>query len=654
MTDNNLLDGLNPQQIEAVINVDSPLRVIAGAGSGKTKVIVQKITHLINLGFSPRSLVAITFTNKAAQEMSIRLNEQLPKDLVQHIKISTFHALGLNIIQSSLLSFDLRPNFSLLNDLDSKNLIKDIVGGHKSDWLKIITSLIDQWKNGGIHPQQSLELAENEIETSAALSFFEYERQKTKLNMLDFSDLLLKPLAFLQSNNPDADAWRRRFQYLLIDEYQDTNRIQNELFCCLADKSKRFTIVGDADQSIYSWRGALPENMTEIEVQFPEIKTIVLSQNYRSTNNILLSANRLISSLSSDTSKKLWSRLGDGREVTVLPCHNDRDEANKVLEQIRNEKVSQRADWSNFCIMYRSNWQGEQFEQILRQSHIPYTVSGAKSFFDRSEIKDLMAYLQLVANTSNDQSFLRIINKPVRKIGSKSIEKLVDISKEKNISLFDAIPWVKKTDFPDSTWRSVHFFSDWIQSLTRRSPLEVFDLLVKDIDYKSWLELKADSPTSAEKQWKRVSSFRTWMSNIIGESDDISLSSLLFKLQLSENFVAEVIGGTLSLTTIHAAKGLEFSNVFLCGFEDGLLPHKNSTSKTALEEEVRLAYVAITRAKRNLTISYAKTRSQGGKMYKTKPSRFLTLIVDSKQKEAITSPIPPDKMFRQLRDMLSE
>ncbi len=616
---------LNQQQLEAV-KCESPLLIIAGAGSGKTTVIVNKIAELARKRFILSRIAAITFTNKAANEMRKRSAKMLGEESAGQLNIGTFHALGLQIIRQHHDYFGLRSSFSLFDDQDFQQQLKEILGSRRHEALKGTVYLINHWKNQLILPHEASTTAKEDIEHIAAGVYAQYEEKKQGIHCVDFNDLILYPVQLLSSNNEAAAKWKRHFQHVLVDEYQDTNSSQNTFFELLVSNNQPFTLVGDDDQSVYAWRGASSRNMLELDSRFSNLKTIVLDQNYRSTNEILSMANKLIAgSEDKRIQKKLWSNIEGGSPVQFITAQDSKTEANRVLESIRTQRFLNNQPWSDFCILYRSNWQSEIFEQVLRQYDIPYQVSGSKSFFDRIEVKDVIAYLQLIANFNNDQAFLRIINKPSRKIGEKALQKLASFCSEHDISLMEGC---NHPNLSYSVGRVPYLlfrgFYDWVVTLARFSDIvELVHQLLKDIDYMMFLQNTSDSTKQFESRERRVHSLIGWIKNITEKHQGLDVAAVLMYMHISEKIEDQNQKEGIRLMTIHAAKGLEFPFVFITGLEEGLLPHKNSIEGGSIEEERRLMYVAITRAKYQLTLSRSQTRKTAKGNVASQPSRFL-------------------------------
>ncbi len=627
--------GLNPRQQEAVRYTDGPLLVLAGAGSGKTRVITRKIAHLIDhAAIEPRHITAVTFTNKAAREMKERVAKLLKGRDTRGITISTFHTLGLNIIRREHKTLGFKPGFSIFDDQDTENLLKELLRKENLDDSGIASARwqISNWKNALLDPEQALAAAEDALQTRNALLYGAYQRSLRAYNAVDFDDLLLLPVNLFRQHPELLDQWQNRIRYLLVDEYQDTNDSQYELVKLLVGVRQALTVVGDDDQSIYAWRGARPDNLIRLQEDFPRLKLIKLEQNYRSSGRILHAANHLIANNPHLFEKRLWSDLGPGTHLRVVQCRNEEHEAERVVSEILHRRINQGARHSEFAILYRGNHQARLFETALRQHEIPYFLSGGTSFFARTEIKDIMAYLRLLANPDDDAAFLRVINTPRREIGPTTLERLGTYATQRHIGLLAACDELgleqTLTGRPLARLRE---FAAWTWSFCRRAeedhPVETVRQLLKDIDYQEWLQEKSSSPAVAEFRMGNVNELVTWIERLhrgeMREENLVQMISHLALQDLLERQDEEEGGERVHLMTLHAAKGLEFPHVFLVGMEEELLPHRTSIEEENIEEERRLAYVGITRAQHSLTMTCAAKRSRFGEVIDCQPSRFL-------------------------------
>ena len=624
---------LNPAQQAAIQYNEGPLLVIAGAGSGKTRVITQKIIHLITkLNVLPEKIAAITFTNKAAQEMRHRIKQETKKKETKGLTLSTFHSLGLKIIRQHSADIGYRPNFTIFDQQDSLQLIKEHLGTTASAEIsQEIQWQISQWKNDNLSPEETAASICNHLQEKAHQVYLLYQASLQRYNAVDFDDLILLPTQLLSNHPTIQTQWQNKLRFLLVDEYQDTNSSQYKLIQLLNGKYGSLTVVGDDDQSIYGWRGAKPENIDLLQKDNPELKIIKLEQNYRSTNTILTSANTLIANNPHNIKKNLWSQLGEGDNIKVLDCENETDEAEKIIGEILHANFSKQTDYKNIAILYRSNHQSKHFEKQLRHHRINYELSGGTAFFDRSEIKDIMAYLRLVVNPDDDAAFLRIINTPRREIGNSSVEKIAAIAQRDHISLF-AASFADELlhTLPPNTYRSLAKFTKLIintdENATRGEPIDAVYDLVEEIHYNQWLIDQSKDQDNANKRIENVKELINWLTHLYQAPDkSYTLSDLLAEITL-QNLLDQQDkddNNTVKLMTLHAAKGLEFSHVFLTGFEEGILPHQNSIDNDSIAEERRLAYVGITRAKQKLYISYCNQRKRYGELSTCEPSRFL-------------------------------
>ncbi|CAM3694577.1 DNA helicase Rep [Rheinheimera salexigens] len=629
---------LNSQQNAAVHYISGPCLVLAGAGSGKTRVIINKIAYLIQqCNLSARHIAAVTFTNKAAREMRERISQQLPKTATRGLTISTFHTLGLDILKKEYRHIGYKANFTLFDAQDSLALIKELsqsdIQGDK-DLLRALQSRISHWKNELILPAKAIADASDPQDISFANYYQQYVKQLNAYNALDFDDLILMPTLLFQHNQAVKEKWQQKIQYLLVDEYQDTNTSQYQLVKALVNERQRFTVVGDDDQSIYSWRGAKPQNLSLLKTDFPSLKVIKLEQNYRSAERILKAANILIANNPHEFEKKLFSENGYGVPLKVLPCKHEEDEAEKVVAEIISHRFINRSHYRDYALLYRGNHQSRVFEKALMTNRIPYKISGGTSFFSRSEIKDMMAYLRLVVNHDDDNALLRIINTPRREIGAATLEKVGLLANEKQISLFAACCESELSmHLSARSQNAVQQFAKWISLIAdnaqRADPAEAIRDLIRQSHYEAWLFESSTSPKAAEMALKNINELYRWISEMLAGKEDepaMTLPEVVTRLTLRdmmERQEQEDNADQVQLLTFHASKGLEFPYVFMVGMEEGILPHQTSIDEGNVEEERRLAYVGVTRAQRELIFTYAKERRQFGEVIKPEPSRFL-------------------------------
>lgn len=630
---------LNLRQNEAVKFVSGPCLVLAGAGSGKTRVIINKIAYLVQqCGYQARNIAAVTFTNKASKEMKERVAQTLGKAEAKGLMVSTFHTLGLNIIRREYKKLGLKANFSLFDDQDQLALLKELtekqLDGDK-DLLRQLLSSISNWKNDMQQPAQVMAKARSEQEHLFAACFDLYQKQMKAYNALDFDDLIVQPVQLLKIDQEVRDRWQNRIRYLLVDEYQDTNTSQYELVKLLVGERGRVTVVGDDDQSIYSWRGAKPQNLVLLNQDYPQLKVIKLEQNYRSTNRILHAANILIDNNPHVFEKKLFSELPDGEKLKVLLANNEDHEAERVTGELIAHRFLNRTEYKHYAILYRSNHQSRLIEKSLMQNRIPYKISGGTSFFSRVEIKDVMAYLRILVNPDDDNAFLRIVNTPRREIGPATLEKLGNYANMRGKSLFEAsFELGIEQHLSEKRLENLRRFTQWIvtiaDNMERGNPVEALRSLIRDIHYEDWLYETSSSPKAAEMRMKNVSELYNWVvADLEGDNYDNEVKSLKEIVQrltlrdMMERGESNEELDQVQLMTLHASKGLEFPFVYLIGCEEGILPHQTSIDEDNIEEERRLMYVGITRAQKELTFTLCKERRQYGELIKPTQSRFL-------------------------------
>ncbi len=630
------MSDLNPRQKEAVRYIDGPLLVLAGAGSGKTRVITQKIVHLVKrCDLKGHHIAALTFTNKAAREMQSRLADQLEAKLRRGMRISTFHNLGLNILKREHAHVGLKPGFSIYDAQDAQQLIKELMrrAFDGDDQASEMQWQISAWKNDRISPEQAQLEANGDPKRVAASVLYEaYNRTLRAYNAVDFDDLIGLPVALFESNPDVLEHWQNRIRYLLVDEYQDTNATQYRLVQQLVGVRGAFTVVGDDDQSIYAWRGAQPENLALLSEDFPTLKVIKLEQNYRSAGRILKAANQLIGNNPHVFEKRLWSELGYGDPLKVIQARNEDHEAELVVSRLLAQKFQSGGRFSDYAILYRGNHQSRLFERALRESQIPYKISGGTSFFAYQEVKDIMAYLRLLVNDDDDNAFVRVINTPRREIGPTTLEKLAGYANGRGVSLCEAA-WELglETVLPERAVKRLREFVEWLTEKSdqaqRGDPLAAVKSLVNDIRYEEWLLDTCNDPKTAERRMGNVHELLSWLERMAEqEGSDASLADLVSRMTLMdilERNEEEQRDDGVSLMTLHAAKGLEFPHVFMVGVEEQLLPHHSSLDEDNVEEERRLAYVGITRAQKTLTFSMAQRRRKHGEVVDCEPSRFL-------------------------------
>ncbi len=628
---------LNPSQQHAVEYVTGPCLVLAGAGSGKTRVITNKIAHLIrSCGYQARHIAAVTFTNKASREMKERVAQTLGRKEARGLLISTFHTLGLEIIKREYAALGMKSNFSLFDDQDQLALLKELTRQWLEEdktLLQNLISAISNWKNDLILPAGAAAVAISPQDKLFAHCYQLYDEHLRACNVLDFDDLILLPTLLLQRNEQVRERWQQRIRYLLVDEYQDTNTSQYQLVKLLVGSRARFTVVGDDDQSIYSWRGARPQNLVLLNQDFPALEVIKLEQNYRSSQRILKSANILIANNPHVFEKKLFSELGEGSLLKVITANNEDHEAERVTGELIAHHFIQKTHYRDYAILYRGNHQSRVFEKLLMQNRIPYRISGGTSFFSRPEIKDILAYLRVLTNQEDDSAFLRIVNTPRREIGPTTLQKLGEWASIRNKSLFHASFDLGLAErLPARSLEHLQRFTHWINSLValcEREPVAAVRDLIHGISYESWLFENSASPKAAEMRMKNVNTLFQWMTEMLEGNDldePMTLTQVVTRFTLRdmmERGESDDDQDQVQLMTLHASKGLEFPYVYLVGMEEGLLPHQSSIDENNIEEERRLAYVGITRAQKELTFTLCRERRQYGEQVRPEPSRFL-------------------------------
>ena len=634
------MNKLNPRQSEAVRYADGPMLVLAGAGSGKTSVITRKIAYLIeHLGIPGRHIAAVTFTNKAAREMKERVSRLVDRKLTRGLIVSTFHNLGLNIIREEHSHLGYYPGFSIFDADDAKALLQDLMMREASadagDELADVQMTISSWKNAMRSPQDAWSRAADEPEQRIAIIYRHYADYLKAYNAVDFDDLILLPVQLFRSQPDVLAKWRRKIRYMLVDEYQDTNLCQYELVKQLVAERAAFTVVGDDDQSIYAWRGARPENLIQLKEDFPSLKIVKLEQNYRSTVRILRCANTVIANNPHVFEKALWSEHTTGDELRIVRCRNEDAEAERIATEIIDQKLKKGLKFLDFAVLYRGNHQARLLEMKLQAYQVPYRISGGQSFFSKNEIKDAMGYLRLLVNPDDDAAFLRVVNVPRREIGPRTLEQLSHYSRSRNISLFKALSDMgAETHVTEKGLDRLRRFAHWVDSTCTRlhseDPIPVIKQLFTDIEYEEWLHLHSGSPKQAEKRmdniWYLVESVQRMLDDGKGTADETGIEDAISRLilrDMMEQREEEDDSDKVQLMTLHASKGLEFPHVFIMGLEEEILPHRSSIEEGNIEEERRLMYVGITRARETLTLTYAAQRKQYGEKLETIPSRFL-------------------------------
>ncbi len=672
---------MNLAQQEAVNYLHGPCLVLAGAGSGKTRVITHKIARLIQAGLEPGRIAAITFTNKAAAEMRERAKTLIGRQ-AREVLVCTFHALGVRMLRQDGAVLGLKPQFSILDSDDVTSLIKDCGGGVDAATARQYQWAISLWKNMGLTAAMADAQAKDDNERITARIMGLYEERLSAYQSVDFDDLIGLPLKLLAEHTEVREKWQAQLGHVLVDEYQDTNATQYEVLKHLVGERARFTAVGDDDQSIYGWRGATLDNLKKLPIDFPQLKVITLEQNYRSTNAILRAANNVIGPNPKLFPKRLFSELGEGEPVRVVDADNEEHEAERTVARIQSIRAGsaihagpQHIELKDFAVLYRANHQARMFEQALRKANIPYKVSGGQSFFDRAEIKDLCAWFRLWVNNDDDPAFLRAITTPKRGIGHQTLQQLGTFASRYKLSLFEALfSNSLGSVLPARAVGSLHEFGRYANDLEFRArhtsgaedALAFLLQWLKDIDYEKHLYDGEDSEKLAASRWTNVLDFCDWMAKRCGGEIDDTAGVVMGNEKKSLLEVAQTISllstiseretdqNVVTLSTLHAAKGLEWPHVMLVGVTEGLLPFKlgddgdgpldgaaQESQLLRLQEERRLMYVGITRARLTLAVSWTKRRKKGREMIAAQPSRFIAEMALDK---ATVKENPRDKL----------
>lgn len=633
-----MLNKLNEQQKEAVMHIDGPCLVIAGAGSGKTKVLTTRIAYLIDSGISDFHILAITFTNKAAREMRERLNVLVPDN---HVFVGTFHSFGLKILRENIETLGMSKNFTILDSDDVLSLIKRIMKDFDIDTKEVspylVRSKISFIKNELLTESDLDKFFNTVVEKKIVEIYHEYEKVLRRNNSVDFDDLLVLPVELFKNHKEILEKYQEHFPYILIDEYQDTNEVQYKLSRMLAEKDKNIFVVGDPSQSIYGFRGANFRNILDFEKNFKGCKVVKLEQNYRSTKNILDAANSVIKNNKERKDMDLYSTLGEGVKVKYLRSYDEKHEVTLIVDEIKR-LLNEGYSYQDIAIFYRTNAQSRNVEEVLLKNNFPYKVFGSFYFYNRKEIKDLLCYLRLINNPSDDISLRRVINVPKRKIGNKSVEDLEKKAKEQNTSMFDAITNGKELEFKNLI---LELQNDALNlSLTE---------LIDDVLEKSGMkkELEAEKSLDSELRLENLMEFKSITASYEARTGSVNLSDFLEEISL----VADISehqddDNVITLMTLHSAKGLEFPVVFITGMEEGIFPHSNAflDGDEGIEEERRLCYVGFTRAKERLYLTNAKKRMLYGKTNVNIPSRFISEI-DQSVLESSNFSIKEDKVI---------
>ncbi len=626
--------GLNPRQREAVRYIDGPLLVLAGAGSGKTSVITRKIAYLVNsCGIKADRIAAVTFTNKAAREMKERVGALLRGNAAEGLTVSTFHQLGLKILRAERRELGLKAGFSIFDAEDTLTLVRDLLiqqHGAEGDQAGVIARRISQWKNDRVLPEEAVASAATPADMLCAQAYLRYQRALRAYNALDFDDLILLPTILFEHHANLLEKWRNQIHYLLVDEYQDTNSSQYLLVTQLTGLRGALTVVGDDDQSIYAWRGAKPENLAQLQADFPGLKVVVLEQNYRSTARILKAANSLIANNPHVFEKQLWSEHGHGDPLRVLQCADEQAEAEQVVAEILDHKLRKRTRFGDYAVLYRGNHQSRLIELALQQHQVPYHLSGGTSFFARNEVKDIMAYLRLIMNEDDDNAFLRIANVPRRKLGTSTLEALGEFAQAQQCSLFQAASRMGSGAVAEAAVKHLREFHHWMSGVRRACEGDTgvtgVRQMLRDIDYEGWLQQISSSDEVAGRRMGNVQLLVDGLQRVMSSEQvglDEAIARLVLRDLLEQQDEEEKGPDSVQLMTLHAAKGLEFPHVYIIGMEENLLPHRVSVEQGTIEEERRLAYVGITRARQTLCMTLARKRRQFGESVTCEPSRFI-------------------------------
>jgi ATP-dependent DNA helicase Rep len=625
---------LNPRQREAVRYIDGPLLVLAGAGSGKTSVITRKIAYLVETcGIGASRIAAVTFTNKAAREMKERVGKLLKSGIAEGLTVSTFHQLGLKIIRSQQKELGLKSGFSIFDGEDTRTLIRDLLiqeHGAEGDQANTIAQRISNWKNDRILPEQALARAKSPADILCAQAYLRYKRALSAYNALDFDDLILLPTILFEHHPDILEKWQNQLHYLLVDEYQDTNTSQYLLVKQLVGLRGQLTVVGDDDQSIYAWRGAKPENLAQLQEDYPQLKIVMLEQNYRSTARILKAANTLIANNSHVFEKQLWCEQGYGEPLRVIRCSSEQHEADQVVAEILDHKLRKRTRFGDYAVLYRGNHQSRLIEVALQQQQVPYHLSGGTSFFARNEVKDIMAYLRLILNENDDNAFLRIANVPRRKLGASSLEALGNYANSQHCSLSQACSRIGTDHIPEAGLRRLREFRSWMGGVRSQcqddSGVAGIRQMIRDMDYEDWLLQLSSSEDVAERRMGNVDFLVDSLARVMSSEQvplDEAISRLVLRDLLEQQDEEDTGPDSVQLMTLHSAKGLEFPHVYIIGMEEKLLPHRVSIEEENIAEERRLAYVGITRARETLAMTLALKRRQFGETINCEPSRFI-------------------------------
>ncbi|MCQ9329291.1 UvrD-helicase domain-containing protein [Pelistega suis] len=669
--------GLNPSQKEAVLYLDGPCLVLAGAGSGKTRVITQKIAYLINqCGYDARSIIALTFTNKAAKEMVERVNHIVDKKSSKGLTVCTFHALGVRFLRQEAKNLNLKDSFSILDSTDAGQIIQEMLATTDKVRIRVIQQQISLWKNDLLGPDDIVPTTPDEKEAQRV--YRNYEATLKAYQSVDFDDLIRLPVLLMRANEEVKERWQKRIKYLLVDEYQDTNVCQYEWVKLLTGWHQKFTAVGDDDQAIYAWRGATIENLAKLTQDYSNLKIIKLEQNYRSVETVLNAANKVISNNPNLFQKTLWSTLGKGEPIQVISMENEEAEAETVGMRISAAHFNKKAQWKDFAVLYRGNHQARIFEQAFRQLRIPYSISGGQSFFDKAEIRDILAYMRLIANDDDDPAFIRAVTTPRRGVGQTTLTHLGEFAVSKKCSLFGAIfePEIIEV-IAERQLKPLMVFAQFIQGIQERaakpveqqSAAELLDELMAYIRYEDYLYEHHDD-RAAQARWQNVLDLIEWLKRKAQDDDMrfIDLVQHIALITMLERNEQEEEQDAVTLSTLHASKGLEFPYVHMVGVEEGLLPHMGKEDEYGdpnkdneelyvqrIQEERRLMYVGITRAQYELTLTWCKKRKKAREELIREPSRFIAEMGLEDKQQKLSDPfkgMSAKERLAQLKQMI--
>lgn len=671
--------GMNPAQFAAVRYLDGPCLVLAGAGSGKTRVITQKIAWLVNeCDYAARHVTALTFTNKAAREMQERVKKVIPARAARGLTISTFHSLGMRLLREEAGLVGLKRQFSILDSDDTLSIVQELMNTTDRGLLRSVQGTISLWKNALVEPDEAERTAASSAERDAARVYRSYAATLTAYQSVDFDDLIRLPVHLLSTNDEARERWQSRVRYLLVDEYQDTNVCQYQLVRLLTGVRAMFTAVGDDDQAIYAWRGATVENLARLTTDYPTLKVIKLEQNYRSVQRILAAANSVIGNNPKLFDKKLWSDLGTGDPIAIIPMEDEQAEADSLAMRISAARFESQGKWSDYAILYRGNHQARILEQALRTQKIPYTVSGGQSFFDKSEVRDILSYLRLIANDEDDPAFVRAVTTPKRGVGQSTLQTLGTYAAERQMPMFAAL-FEEGLSERLSTRQlgPLRTFGGFIQRLQQRAgragaavaepAAPILDDLLGAIAYENHLYDHHDD-RAAQSRWQNVLDLTEWLKRKAND-DGLGLAelaqhvALVTMLERGDDDDVDAV----TLSTLHASKGLEFLHVYLAGAEEGLLPHMGKDDEqgdperaaesyaSRIQEERRLMYVGITRAQRSLHLTWCRKRRRAREDIPREPSRFIAEmgLAEVKPEDAQAGLSPRERMAR-LKDLLKK